>query len=166
MPVPVTHREGVAWRGRPLRSLPCRSIGAICRFGRSRSCRRSAVSRSTAPRVCRRASLCDRVLPWVRKREPRGGLTKRKPRWDARGTTSARRALSAESTLLSLEPTMQPRAFALLIACAILPQALAAQGTARSEEHTSELQSLAYLVCRLLLEKKKKRLNKTYKCMN
>src|SRR2546425_5635660 len=27
----------------------------------------------------------------------------------------------------------------------------------RSEEHTSELQSLAYLVCRLLLEKKKKR---------
>src|SRR5687767_15316833 len=30
----------------------------------------------------------------------------------------------------------------------------------RSEEHTSELQSLAYLVCRLLLEKKNK---KTYR---
>src|SRR2546425_1806589 len=29
--------------------------------------------------------------------------------------------------------------------------------SSRSEEHTSELQSLAYLVCRLLLEKKKKR---------
>src|SRR3989441_9279813 len=29
-------------------------------------------------------------------------------------------------------------------------------GPKRSEEHTSELQSLAYLVCRLLLEKKKK----------
>src|SRR2546423_8901764 len=29
----------------------------------------------------------------------------------------------------------------------------------RSEEHTSELQSLAYLVCRLLLEKKKKIFN-------
>src|SRR2546425_8390406 len=29
-------------------------------------------------------------------------------------------------------------------------------GVDRSEEHTSELQSLAYLVCRLLLEKKKK----------
>src|SRR2546425_8147148 len=28
----------------------------------------------------------------------------------------------------------------------------------RSEEHTSELQSLAYLVCRLLLEKKKNRI--------
>src|SRR2546425_7907261 len=42
------------------------------------------------------------------------------------------------------------------------PSAIARAGTApgrsprrRSEEHTSELQSLAYLVCRLLLEKKK-----------
>src|SRR2546425_5492741 len=32
----------------------------------------------------------------------------------------------------------------------------------RSEEHTSELQSLAYLVCRLLLEKKKKKINIEY----
>src|SRR2546425_6465824 len=32
----------------------------------------------------------------------------------------------------------------------------------RSEEHTSELQSLAYLVCRLLLEKKKKKLCNVY----
>ena len=31
---------------------------------------------------------------------------------------------------------------------------------ARSEEHTSELQSLAYLVCRLLLEKKNKKKKK------
>src|SRR5687767_15775540 len=31
-----------------------------------------------------------------------------------------------------------------------------AEEVRRSEEHTSELQSLAYLVCRLLLEKKKK----------
>src|SRR2546425_2915207 len=33
----------------------------------------------------------------------------------------------------------------------------AACDAVRSEEHTSELQSLAYLVCRLLLEKKKNR---------
>src|SRR3712207_6876051 len=33
---------------------------------------------------------------------------------------------------------------------------LTPQGTGRSEEHTSELQSRQYLVCRLLLEKKKK----------
>src|SRR3712207_9548311 len=31
-----------------------------------------------------------------------------------------------------------------------------AEGRLRSEEHTSELQSRQYLVCRLLLEKKKK----------
>src|SRR2546425_1487605 len=30
----------------------------------------------------------------------------------------------------------------------------------RSEEHTSELQSLAYLVCRLLLEKKKRKITR------
>src|SRR3712207_8423803 len=32
------------------------------------------------------------------------------------------------------------------------------QGPPRSEEHTSELQSRQYLVCRLLLEKKKKKI--------
>src|SRR5205823_12448427 len=36
-----------------------------------------------------------------------------------------------------------------------LPRLFAAREILRSEEHTSELQSLAYLVCRLLLEKKK-----------
>src|SRR2546423_9271464 len=36
----------------------------------------------------------------------------------------------------------------------------------RSEEHTSELQSLAYLVCRLLLEKKKKVVRKKVQYMN
>src|SRR5690242_20823369 len=35
-------------------------------------------------------------------------------------------------------------------------RSLAAGGTGRSEEHTSELQSHVNLVCRLLLEKKKK----------
>src|SRR2546425_11349021 len=38
-----------------------------------------------------------------------------------------------------------------------IAQRLAEQRGLRSEEHTSELQSLAYLVCRLLLEKKKKK---------
>src|SRR2546425_6266866 len=36
----------------------------------------------------------------------------------------------------------------------------------RSEEHTSELQSLAYLVCRLLLEKKKIRRDHSSTCMS
>src|SRR2546422_8047979 len=34
----------------------------------------------------------------------------------------------------------------------------------RSEEHTSELQSRLHLVCRLLLEKKKKNSNRTHEC--
>src|SRR5687768_18255293 len=37
-------------------------------------------------------------------------------------------------------------------------RATAEFGTARSEEHTSELQSRLHLVCRLLLEKKKKKI--------
>src|SRR3712207_7209422 len=45
-----------------------------------------------------------------------------------------------------------------------LPDLIHIDGTAtvtppRSEEHTSELQSRQYLVCRLLLEKKKKKLS-------
>src|SRR5687767_15649420 len=38
----------------------------------------------------------------------------------------------------------------------VLPHLLLIALRRRSEEHTSELQSLAYLVCRLLLEKKNK----------
>src|SRR3712207_8632192 len=37
-----------------------------------------------------------------------------------------------------------------------------AMNRVRSEEHTSELQSRQYLVCRLLLEKKKKQVNNTH----
>src|SRR5687767_15436814 len=40
---------------------------------------------------------------------------------------------------------------------------LCSRARRRSEEHTSELQSLAYLVCRLLLEKKKKKKTKNIK---
>src|SRR5437879_9957021 len=36
----------------------------------------------------------------------------------------------------------------------------------RSEEHTSELQSPMYLVCRLLLEKKKKNRRTNHRCKN
>src|SRR5262245_65053407 len=40
---------------------------------------------------------------------------------------------------------------------AFLPLADGRSSIVRSEEHTSELQSLRHLVCRLLLEKKKKK---------
>src|SRR5689334_24113115 len=42
--------------------------------------------------------------------------------------------------------------------CRVIPMRCAVAATsARSEEHTSELQSQFHLVCRLLLEKKKKK---------
>src|SRR5205823_9125836 len=56
---------------------------------------------------------------------------------------------------------LQPDAaidFQGLLRSALIAKASRAEkiyGMSRSEEHTSELQSLAYLVCRLLLEKKK-----------
>src|SRR2546425_1765338 len=46
---------------------------------------------------------------------------------------------------------------ALLLSTAQDLVTLISLAAVRSEEHTSELQSLAYLVCRLLLEKKKKK---------
>src|SRR2546425_7035204 len=53
-----------------------------------------------------------------------------------------RRELSVtQGAVLNVQPQFGPRM---------------GDGAGRSEEHTSELQSLAYLVCRLLLEKKKK----------
>src|SRR3712207_7171604 len=44
---------------------------------------------------------------------------------------------------------------------AVAAPRLTADDGPRSEEHTSELQSRQYLVCRLLLEKKKKTNNRT-----
>src|SRR5258706_7114748 len=50
-----------------------------------------------------------------------------------------------------------PRPPALVPSCLVLDVMLPDLNGLRSEEHTSELQSLTNLVCRLLLEKKKKR---------
>src|SRR2546425_8694517 len=55
------------------------------------------------------------------------------------------------------EPLRQSRGSVAFGLIALKKRATAERyAAARSEEHTSELQSLAYLVCRLLLEKKKK----------
>src|SRR5437899_7268324 len=45
----------------------------------------------------------------------------------------------------------------------VLPRRAVLVEVIRSEEHTSELQSLRHLVCRLLLEKKKTKKNKRIK---
>src|SRR3989441_6042182 len=65
----------------------------------------------------------------------------------------------AEIVLFSVKTTdnaTTARALAPLLAPSAIVLSLQ-NGVDRSEEHTSELQSLAYLVCRLLLEKKKKK---------
>src|SRR5947209_15070440 len=63
---------------------------------------------------------------------------------------------SPEPAQSSPEP---PRRWKAAPACA---DALTTDRRARSEEHTSELQSRQYLVCRLLLEKKKKNNRRLY----
>src|SRR3712207_7065608 len=56
--------------------------------------------------------------------------------------------------LVELPPTRETLLLRLLGTGRVFGQALADLAKLRSEEHTSELQSRQYLVCRLLLEKK------------
>src|SRR5689334_24521618 len=58
--------------------------------------------------------------------------------------------MATEEVSLNGSPTVSPTTVA---ACSGLPFSF----SSRSEEHTSELQSQFHLVCRLLLEKKKKK---------
>src|SRR5262245_64149056 len=72
---------------------------------------------------------------------------------------------SADVVLVAVPDAAIPEAAAALAAAgtlrreAVVLHTAGAVGPARSEEHTSELQSLRHLVCRLLLEKKKKKNN-------
>src|SRR5687767_15571195 len=73
---------------------------------------------------------------------------------------SHERLAAGEPELLDAEADEDPRHPLDLLEgqqlLAVEEAILAPEDLLRSEEHTSELQSLAYLVCRLLLEKKKK----------
>src|SRR2546425_8036720 len=73
---------------------------------------------------------------------PREGRTRHGPHGDRREGDRAREARSDERPGRRAAQVDQVDHLILLLEL-------------RSEEHTSELQSLAYLVCRLLLEKKK-----------
>src|SRR5947209_14351188 len=81
-------------------------------------------------------------------------MTRRPPRSTLFPYTTLFRSTQRAARLAALEPQLVVRA-----AC---PEELVERrdqgqrrGRRRSEEHTSELQSRQYLVCRLLLEKKK-----------
>src|SRR5205823_8286230 len=71
----------------------------------------------------------------------------------ARALSAGMKIASASSYRTSRLPAIWCRMRPFAPSCAALLRS-ARSTSARSEEHTSELQSLAYLVCRLLLEKK------------
>src|SRR3712207_7479265 len=73
-------------------------------------------------------------------------------------SNSARRGSSTPSTSRMRETTR-------VASSECPPSAKKPSSTPRSEEHTSELQSRQYLVCRLLLEKKKKKTKPLHPCL-
>src|SRR5690349_23033130 len=79
-----------------------------------------------------------------------------------RSAAAASNAPSAAPTAAGT-PTLGPRVDLTFAVSGTSPlttaYAIAKQGGLRSEEHTSELQSRRDLVCRLLLEKKKKKIH-------
>src|SRR2546425_8498232 len=75
-------------------------------------------------------------------------MIRRPPRSTLFPYTTLFRSLSSVGAALSVRIGPNPLTVDTIVA--------ATTRDGRSEEHTSELQSLAYLVCRLLLEKKKK----------
>src|SRR3712207_8120501 len=62
---------------------------------------------------------------------------------------------ASPSSASSPSTTWMPISLRLAITSSICSELFCSGGRTRSEEHTSELQSRQYLVCRLLLEKKK-----------
>src|SRR3712207_7627913 len=101
-------------------------------------------------------------------------MIRRPPRSTLFPYTTLFRSARVRGPLIELDPANVARALAVtahggfLVAQAaakrMLPHghgAILFTGASRSEEHTSELQSRQYLVCRLLLEKKNKTLSPT-----
>src|SRR5205823_9834948 len=80
-------------------------------------------------------------------------MIRRPPRSTLFPYTTLFRSVRWESPELPLSALMIEICYAGIVR---RPDRISNLASKRSEEHTSELQSLAYLVCRLLLEKKKK----------
>src|SRR5437879_9589857 len=99
----------------------------------------SIFARTSARRVWARA-----IVPWA-------GAQPGSPRLDISWATASPRIASADRwSATAAARSRNPRAESLIDKLPIDELLI------RSEEHTSELQSPMYLVCRLLLEKKKK----------
>src|SRR3712207_8580904 len=84
-------------------------------------------------------------------------MIRRPPRSTLFPYTTLFRSLAIDNARLAQELSAAERQLDAILAnldAAVMARDV--QGQLRSEEHTSELQSRQYLVCRLLLEKKKK----------
>src|SRR2546425_9636870 len=96
---------------------------------------------------------CSPLFPYTTLFRPGHDRERRRPRMERGAESPSERAESPA------EPPPPPDRIKLYVSQGAEQgwdkDALAAALSERSEEHTSELQSLAYLVCRLLLEKKK-----------
>src|SRR5471030_122392 len=129
----------------------CRSVSrpdhepAVC-WDRRLDSQRSAHSSTMRPSAARRST---------KERGPAQGPT----RSAARRSASCRRSTRIEKRLRWPFDSDERYLPSLLN-----PRSLSRPS--RSEEHTSELQSLRHLVCRLLLEKKKKKKKKVQKIKN
>src|SRR3712207_7562742 len=78
----------------------------------------------------------------------------------ARGGTADDEAVPLQGCQRLAEAQLHPSGLARCQPLSVEQREASRQlGGARSEEHTSELQSRQYLVCRLLLEKKKKKIS-------
>src|SRR5258706_9631150 len=89
------------------------------------------------------------------RRPPRSTLFPYTPLFRSRLSRISRSVMPAASRISKFGTPSAKKADMWQIGCSFTLD------TTRSEEHTSELQSLTNLVCRLLLEKKKKKKNKT-----
>src|SRR3712207_9019306 len=94
------------------------------------------------------------------RRPPRSTLfpytTLFRSKYDVANSSSALRNLAIDLNKMANDIRMMASGPTAGFAEIVIPAVHAGSSIMRSEEHTSELQSRQYLVCRLLLEKKKK----------
>src|SRR2546429_6873569 len=84
-------------------------------------------------------------------------------RRNSRGAVAACLVTTMTASSASLTPTRASRTWPSACAWKVKVSCDGRSACGRSEEHTSELQSRLHLVCRLLLEKKKKSRNRHQK---
>src|SRR2546429_6525536 len=94
------------------------------------------------------------------RRPPRSTLFPYTTLFRSSSTKSRSETASSEFAIARSKPSADA-VMSRLIGNEVPASAAAPSGHSRSEEHTSELQSRLHLVCRLLLEKKKKQTSRS-----